>query len=151
MSLALWNRVLNRYSDQLLTSYTNPDNPTATAVDTTKGTNAANDAREWFQRTVGVAYDDTDSAHHDIAIDATYVKLREYAGKTTETVTKDRKRVEAQMALLASRTHNKRVTARTTLRNVIPTPEDGTGVTPRPIFDDPRFDPVTLDDPRQSE
>lgn len=148
MSLALWNRVTSRFSTQLLRGYTNPDDPTATAIDATKGTTAADDARVWFKRTVGVAYDDGDSDHHDVAVLATYVLLREYAGKTTDAVTRDRERAQDQMQALAYRTHNKRVTSRTTHRNIIPTDEDTEGVTDRPLFDDGRFDKITPDKPR---
>lgn len=148
MALPLWNRVLLRYSDKELRQLTNPDSQTSTTVDTTKGTNVSTDAEKWFKRRVGVAYSDDDSDHHDVAILATYVLLREYAGKSTQSVKDDRERCLSEMNALRKRTHNKRVTSRTTHRGVIPTDEDKANVVDRPYFDSERFNRVTPNDPK---
>ena len=141
MGATLWTAVQARYSAQILILYTNADLPANTTLNSTKGTTVSDDAEQWFEREIGVAFDSTDDAHIPIGVLATYVLLREYAGKTDESVKADRERCLADMKMLKSRTSAKRVTPATSL---VPTPtsEDVSNTTERPDFDRRRWDGV---------
>jgi hypothetical protein len=146
MGATLWAAVQNRYSAQTLILYTNADLPANTTLDSTKGTTVSDDAEQWFKRVVGIAFDSTDAAHIPVGVLATYVLLREYAGKTDESVKADRERCVAEMKDLASRTASKRITPHSSM---VPTPstEDTSTETERPLFDWRRFDGVTPNSP----
>lgn len=149
MSAALWTSVKLRYSVQTLKLLTNADLQAASAIDDTKGTQVADDAREWFAREVGLTYDSTDTAHVPVAVLATYVLLREYAGKTDQSVKDDRERAVSDMKGLRSRTTAAKATPQSSIVPV-PSSEDVSTGTERPIFDAERFDGIIPNSPPSS-
>lgn len=141
MGATLWAAVQTRYSAETLILYTNADLPANTTLNSTKGTTVSDDAEEWFEREVGVAFDSTNNAHLAVGVVATYVLLREYAGKTDESVKADRERCLGDMKALKSRTSAKRITPASSVVPV-PTSEDVNTTTERPDFDRRRWDGI---------
>lgn len=146
MSAALWAAVKLRYNSDKLEQLTNVNNPGATAVDDTVGTQAATDARSWFKRVAQKTFDDTDADDLEIGVWATYVKLREWSGKYSQVIQDEKQAVEDAMTGRRSQGAGKRITPKTSAE-ITPTDEVPGGQTVRPHFDNDRFDRLIPDPP----
>tara|TARA_Y100000310_G_scaffold334113_1_gene413076 strand:- start:2979 stop:3440 length:462 start_codon:yes stop_codon:yes gene_type:complete len=73
MSLTL--NVQNRYGTQFLVNITNPADPSATTIDTTRLSNSCTDTEADFKIYAGTTYDDTDARHVTVAVDGVIAKL----------------------------------------------------------------------------
>lgn len=78
--MALETHVQNRYSNQLLVQWTNPQNSTATTIDSDRLGYACDDVEAWFKILAGVAYDDTDARHIAVAVEGVQARLKNIAG-----------------------------------------------------------------------
>ncbi len=79
--MALATRVQNRVRTQLLIELTNPNDKTATTVETTVLGYAVTDTAADFETYAGVAYDDTDARHVAEAVRGVVVRLEVNAGR----------------------------------------------------------------------
>lgn len=110
------------------------------------GTQAATDAAAWFKRVVQADFVATNIDHVILGVRATYHLLREYSGKYSETVRAEREAIEEDMRLFRTHGAGKRITP-VTSSTVTPTNTELPGDTPRPYFDNERFDRITPDPP----
>lgn len=147
MSAALWTAVTNRYSALTLRLYTNADLPGASSTDTSKGTTVADDAEAWFARKVGLTLDTADADHLAVGTLATYVLLREYAGKNDDSVKADRERADADMEGLRLRT----TAAKPSPRTSIQVDETVQETTEKPDFDRERWRGIIPNSPPAGE
>lgn len=138
--MALWDEVKLRYSTRVLKELTNVDVPSGSAIDDTKGTQAANDAIKWFQRiATSVTFDVTDQAMVEVAARATVFKLKQWAGKLTDKMGTESEALESDMINYARSVAARGRVVPTTNSVLEPTPEDQAGRPVRPEFDDERF------------
>ena len=138
---ALSTEITNRYSTQYLVNLTNPDDASATTINTTTRDAAISDTEADFAIEVGLEYQGAagDTTHIVIGVEGVIVHLLERTGRGEKTT---RERYDRYIERL--RSLRSRILPGTTSK-VIPTPERGNPV--RPIFDSPRFDGVNPDAP----
>ena len=136
---ALSTEITNRYSTQYLVNLTNPDDASATTINTTTRDAAISDTEADFVIEVGLEYEAANTAHIVIGVEGVIVHLLERTGRGEKTT---RERYDRYIERL--RSLRARILPGTTSK-VIPTPERGNPV--RPIFDSPRFDGVNPDAP----
>lgn len=79
--MALIDEVEARYSDQLLTNLTNPQDSPATSIGTAKLQDACDDVEADFQVYCGVEYDNADARHVSTAVQGVIIKLRQRTGQ----------------------------------------------------------------------
>jgi hypothetical protein len=144
--MALWDEVLLRYSAQSLKELTTVDQPGATNIDTTKGTQVATDVQSWFKRVVQEDYDNTNADHKAVAVRAVWVMLREYSGRFSDVVQRELEEVEKKMNQLRDLGAGKRITPHTD-SELDPSDDEGNLNPQRPIFDTKRFGDTTLSEP----
>lgn len=144
--MALWDEVKLRYSAQLLIELTNVDLPGGDTVDNTKGTQAATDAEKWFKRGTQLAYDNTDAEHVAIAIRATVTLLKEYSGRFSDVVEREKKDIKEDMDELRNLGPGKRITPATD-SELDPSDDENIIEPNRPIFDTERFSDITPNEP----
>lgn len=143
--MPLSTHVQDRYSTQYLTQLTNPQNRNATSVNTTLLGNAANDVDALFDVYSGVEYDDTDAQHIAVAVEGVIAFLMRRTGQSTAEA-----RVTAWVAAmkaLGKIEGRNRITPDSTTR-FQPSADDRLTSTPRPAFDDRRFDSFLPKAPR---
>ena len=73
--MTLSANVQNRSGTQFLVNLTNPSDPSATTIDTTRLDNGVLDTEADFRIYSGVAYDDTDARHVTVAVEGVIAKL----------------------------------------------------------------------------
>lgn len=73
-----------RYSTQLRTSWSNPQNSSATTPNTTNETQAAADAQADFEAVCGVVYSSSNTTHVAAAVPLVRSKLEVYMGTSDE-------------------------------------------------------------------
>ena len=135
--MPLATHVQNRYSTEYLIQLTNPQNRNATTVNTTLLGFSADDVDALFDVYAGVAYDDSDATHVAVAVEGVIAFLMRRTGQATAEA-----RVTAWLAsirALGSVSGRNRVTPDSTTK-MQPSEDDRLSSTPRPAFDDRRFD-----------
>ena len=136
--MPLSTHVQDRYSSQYLVELTNPQNRGATTVNTTILDNASADVDALFDVYSGVEYDDTDAQHIAVAVEGVIAFLMRRTGQSAA-----ESRITAWVSSMRdlSRIEGRnRVTPDSTTR-MQPSADDRLTSTPRPAFDDRRFDP----------
>jgi len=135
--MPLSTHVQDRYSTQYLTELTNPQNRNATTVNTTLLDFSSSDVDALFDVYAGVVYDDTDAQHIAIAVEGVIAFLMRRTGQSAAET-----RIAAwitAMKDLGKTEGRNRVTPDSTTR-FQPSADDRLTATPRPAFDDRRFD-----------
>jgi phage gp36-like protein len=147
--VSLSSNVQARYGAQLLRNLTNPQNSTATTLDTARLTAACNDVAGDFRIYCGVVYDDTDARHIGVGCECVITKLRLYSGQVkVEDVQKD---YIARLKDLARVTGRDRIVIETN-STLSPSQEQNyNGSAPQPEFDIRDFDNYVPDRPGTSE
>lgn len=82
--MPLATHVQNRYSAQILRELTNPDDASATALNSGRLDRAVEDVQGDFRIYAGVAYVDTDARHIAAAVVGVIQKLRIYMGQIAD-------------------------------------------------------------------
>jgi len=82
--VALTDEVQNRYSAQILINLTNPQNTSATTLDTTRMNNAVTDVQADFKIEAGTTYDNSVDTHVVVATEGVYAKLVLRSGQSGE-------------------------------------------------------------------
>jgi hypothetical protein len=144
--MALWDEVKLRYPARVLKELTTVDLPGATAIDDTRGTQAATDTEAWFKRVAQLVYDNTDADHKAVAVRAVYVLLREYSGRFAEVVEREIQEVEKKMNQLRDLGPGKRIMPWTD-SELDPSDDENVIYPQRPTFDTERFSDVTPNEP----
>ncbi len=143
--MPLSTHVTDRYSTPYLRQVTNPQNPNATTVNTTLLGNAATDVDALFEVYSGVAYDDSNQLHIAVAVDGVISFLLERTGQAAA-----RERMEAWITAMRalSRVEGRNRIVPDSTTKMQPSADDRLSTTPRPAFDDRRFDAVLPAPPR---
>lgn len=144
--MALWDEVKLRYSATMLAELTNVDLPGSSSTDDTKGTQAATDAVKWFKRGTQLEYDSADQEHVAIAIRATIVLLKEYSGRFSDVIEREKKDVKDDMEELRNLGPGKRITPATD-SELDPSDDENLINPQRPVFDTERFSDITPSEP----
>lgn len=136
--MSLSDEVTSRVSAAKLVSLTNPDDTTATSVNSTRLGLAATDAAADFEVHAQVVYDGTDARHVRIGVARVVALLTERKGDGgAAKMLADTKQMLVDLSRVSSRG---RILPRTN-SVVVPTSEqEPDGGTPRPDFDRKRFD-----------
>lgn len=79
--MALTDRVTARFSTDYIARVTNPQDPDASTLDSTRLGLAATDVQAAFKRYAKIAYDDTLDVHVETAVPLVILKLQLYAGQ----------------------------------------------------------------------
>ena len=135
--MPLSTHVTDRYSTQYLVELTNPQDRSATTINTTLLGFSADDVDALFDVYAGVAYDDADAGHIAVAVEGVIAFLLRRTGQSTADA-----RISAWVSSMRdlSRTEGRnRVTPDSNTR-MQPSADDRLASTPRPAFDDRRFD-----------
>ncbi len=135
--MPLSTHVTDRYSTQYLVELTNPQDRGATTINTTLLGFAADDVDGLFDVYAGVAYDDSDAQHIAVAVEGVIAFLLRRTGQSTADA-----RISTWVSTMRdlSRTEGRnRVTPDSTTR-MQPSADNRLTATPRPAFDDRRFD-----------
>lgn len=133
----LSTHVQNRYSTQYLVELTNPQDRNATEINVTLLNNAFTDISSLFEVHAGVTYDDSDPRHIATAVEGIIALLMLRTGQTAAAG-----RMGAwldSVRALGEITGRNRVTPDSTTK-MQPSEDDRLTSTPRPAFDDRRFD-----------
>lgn len=134
--MSLVTNVQSRYSVQLLANLTNPQDPSVTVFDATKLGNASIDVEADFEIYCGVAYDDLDPRHVNVAVEGVITKLRIRTGQYNAEELQDK--WISRLRELARVTGRDRILPLTE-GTLVPSRE-GDGITPpQPDFDRARF------------
>ncbi len=136
--MPLSTHVQNRYSSEYLVQLTNPQNRNASTIDTTLLGFSVDDVDALFDVYAGVAYDDADATHIAVAVEGVIAFLMRRTGQSAAEA-----RVTAWLSsirALGGVEGRNRVTPDSTTR-FQPSADDRLTSTPRPAFDDRRFDP----------
>tara|TARA_R100000808_G_scaffold20444_1_gene44198 strand:- start:746 stop:1186 length:441 start_codon:yes stop_codon:yes gene_type:complete len=144
MSLTL--NVQNRYGTQFLVNLTNPTDPTATAIDTTRLSNACTDTEADFGVYAGIVYDDTVASHVAVAVEGVVAKLAIRTGTGGQFAATAHETFIARLRDLALVTGRDRVAPRTD-GILVPSSEQIGDETVRPEFDRRKFDDLIPDSP----
>lgn len=143
--MPLSTHVQDRYSTQYLTELTNPQGRNATTVNTTLLGKSADDIDALFDVYAGVEYDDTNAQHIAVAVEGVIAFLMRRTGQSAA-----ESRITAwiaSMKALGKTEGRNRVTPDSTTR-MQPSADDRVTSTPRPAFDDRRFDAFLPKAPR---
>jgi len=136
MSLTL--NVQNRYGTQFLVNLTNPSDPSATTIDTTRLSNSCTDTEADFKIYAGTIYDDTDARHVTVAVDGVIAKLAVRTGTGGNYARVTHEEYLERLRHLALVTGRDRISPRTD--SVLqPSPEQVGEEVVRPAFDWRRF------------
>lgn len=143
--MALSDEVQSRLSTQRLLEITNPDKPSATALDSTRLDKAATDAQALFEVHAGVAYDNTKATHVIAGVDLVVAILQKRMGKISEQAWEQ---TLEQLKAVGHVLGRNRIKPQT---NSVYTPSseastDGSAV--RPDMDRERFDDLRMGGPR---
>ena len=79
--MALEDDVIARLSVQRVNELTNPQNPSAATLDTTRLARAVDDVEAEFQRRTGIAFDDTNAQHVALGVQGVVCRLKKMAGE----------------------------------------------------------------------
>ena len=138
--------VQNRYGTQFLLNITNPTDPTATAIDTTRLSNACTDTEADFKIYSGIIYDDTVDTHVAVAVEGVVAKLAIRTGTGGQFASTSHDAFIARLRDLALVTGRDRISPRTDGILVPSSEQIGVEIV-RPEFDRRRFDDLILDPP----
>lgn len=144
--MSLYTNVTARYSTQRLVSLTNPDDPTATALNTSHLQYACDDVEAMFAYN-GITYDDTDSRHVAVGVEGVVAILTDRMGSTDGTPRTDR--FKTSLTALRFATSNDAILAGTATYYQSTVPGQS-GRVVRPPFDDTVFAGVQLDKPNNA-
>lgn len=143
MSLA--SEVQTRISDQRLTEITNTDNRDATTPNVSRLDAASDDIENaWFPRFTGIAYDNTELGHIAVAVDGVEALLIRRNGQTSSREIWDNWAVTAESW---GKIQGRKRVVPVTSSKMIPSKDDRLTSTPRPAFDDRRWDGYIADAP----
>lgn len=131
--MALADDVTARLSTTRLQQLTNPDDPTASAVDTTRLGLACTDAQAEFETVAGIAYDSTVARHTALGVRGAIIYLEKFIGLDGGEWRESHDRWIADMERLRNRTHNAWIAPQTS-SNLEPSREPSDETT-RPDFD----------------
>lgn len=136
--MSLVSEVQARIPDQRLVELTNPDDRDATTPNPDRLTSAADDiANAWFPRYTGVAYDNTDAAHVAVAVEGVEALLVKRNGQTgARDIWNDWTSSASAWGQIQGRN---RIVPITTSQ-MTPSKDNRLTSTPRPAFDDRRWD-----------
>lgn len=147
--MALSDRVTERISTQRLVELTNPQDRSATSIDTTRLGFAAQDAAAEFQVRTGVSYDDTNAVHILACVQGVIYHLHLFAGQS-KTATRQAKDLwDEMLEKVKSVTGNNRILP-TDNSNLTPSREDLSGGPVEPKFDRNKMDPLRIRPPRRT-
>ncbi len=145
--MTLLARYQERYSTQSASNMSNPDNAAAAAADAARLGFAAQDAEAEFQRLAGVLYNEADDEIVDLAVEGVRLKLMERGTVTVGNTDKRRTAWEKKCEFYRiTKGANAPILPKTT-GVAIPSDEQVNNRSPRPKFDDPKFDDMIPDDP----
>lgn len=133
--MPLADEVTNRVRTQLLVELTNPNDRSATTVNTTQLGRAVTDVQAAFRTYASVTYSNDDARHVEEAIVGVLLYLQMYAGKTprpARDVTEWKRNLHDVFRLVAG--GNNRVMPESSSQ-LTPTEEAPNGITVRPFFD----------------
>lgn len=82
--MSLWTEVVARYSTEKLRALTNPDNRSATSVNTTVGDLAVEDTMADFLTHAEIAFDETDARHIAAGVRGVIAHLMSYGAANSE-------------------------------------------------------------------
>lgn len=135
--MPLSTHVQDRYSTQYLIELTNPQNRNANTVNTTLLANASSDVDALFDVYAGVIYDDADAQHIAVAVEGVVAFLMRRTGQSTAET-----RISAWVSSMRdlSRTEGRNRIIPDSTTRMQPSADDRLTSTPRPAFDDRRFD-----------
>jgi len=145
--MAIADDVIARYGSQYLVNLTNPYDPTQTTVDTTRLGLAVTDVGADFANR-GLALDDAEAQHVNVAVAGVIAKLKQRAGMKAGT--DDHKAYMKELDQLILVTARDRMLPRTD--SVLePSEEMVPGETVRPYFDKENLEIITPSQPGPSE
>ena len=139
--MSLRSNVEDRYSDQYLINLTNPQNPSATTVNTALLILAATDVQGAFETYAQVVYDDTEAQHVEIGVSMVIAKLKMYSGQGGGDALAEHDRSIERLKDLSRVTSRARVTPRSK-SELVPTNEQIGTETVRPLTDGRRFNDI---------
>ena len=143
----LWTQVKLTYDNQTLKELTNRRLPGQSTINDTVGEQTVTWFNSWFKRKVREAFDDTDTDHLEVGVQAVYTLLRKFSGKFNDVIQDEVKYIEEAFEDLATANVHKRITP-VTDSPLQSTTDTHTAETPeRPYFDDERFDSITPQGP----
>ena len=133
--MALWDEVVTRYSADRLVKLTNPEDATATSIDTNRSAAAVADAAAEFEVETGVAYDNTIARHVGAAVEGVvyYLMLRQ-GPMGSEGLTAQRDAWRQKLTGVSRTTGRNRIMPSTT-SVYTPSVVDTSGGVVRPDFD----------------
>ena len=144
--MPLTTHVTDRYSTQFVKNLTNPQDPTASAVDAARLLNAANDVEADFKIRVGVAYSDTTDTHISVAVQGVIAKLMLYAGQSLSGANDAHQQYMDRLWQLAKVTGRNRILPKTTSELRTKSEKIGS-INPSPDFERRKFVHYVMDDP----
>lgn len=142
--MALADEVTSRYASKLLINLTNPQDPTASAIDTTTLGLACTDVEADFQIYANVAYDGSVATHVAVATEGVIHKLEARSGHVNAKAELDAWRF--RLLDLAKITGRDRCLPVTNSK-MTPSEEQVGSETVRPAFDDENFDGIIVGSP----
>lgn len=141
--MALWDRVVARYSNAQLVALTNPDDRGATTINQGKADAAVDDASAAFLTRAQAAYDDTNAQHVEVAVAGVIAYLQSRGGKAEGVAESSLSAFRSECDRMAQFGPRKRVSVQVT-------PEtEPTDRTVAPSFDNPAWDELVPDRPRE--
>ena len=144
--MTLTANVQNRYGTQFLVNITNPTDPTATAIDTTRLSNACTDTEADFKIYSGIIYDDAVDTHVAVDVEGVIAKLAIRTGTGGQFANSSHENFIARLRDLALVTGRDRISPRTD-GILVPSSEQIGSEIVRPEFDRRRFDDLIPDPP----
>tara|TARA_B100000686_G_scaffold145595_2_gene153094 strand:- start:366 stop:806 length:441 start_codon:yes stop_codon:yes gene_type:complete len=144
--MSLSTNVQNRYGTQFLVNLTNPTDPSATSIDSTRLSNACTDTEADFQIYAGIIYDDTVATHVAVAVEGVVAKLAIRTGTGGQFATSSHENFIARLRDLALITGRDRISPKTD-GILVPSSEQIANETVRPEFDRRRFNDLIPDPP----
>jgi hypothetical protein len=139
-------RVQARYSNQRLTELTNAEDRNANTPSTEVLDAAASDIEAAFEVYAGVTYSDTTATHVLVAVEGVEALLIRRAGNNTLAEARWNLWLDSLRAL--SRVEGRERIMPDSNTKLEPSEDDRLSSTPRPAFDDRRFDPFLPNTPR---
>lgn len=144
--MALWDEVTTRLSSRTVVALTNPDDPTATSVDTARANAAVTDVQAAFEIFAQVVYDNDNALHVAVAIGGVEAYLIDRGAAGSAESGKSIARFHKQLERLARATTRRRMLPATN-SELVPTDEFDGVTDVKPDFDRKHFDGYQLDNP----
>lgn len=144
--MTLYAKAVARFSSERLINLSNPDDPTASAIDTDRLQAAADDAEAMFETVTGVDYDDDDVMHVAYAVAGVDLLLRLRAQGKSVFNDPDFKAWKESLREIAGTQGRAAFAPLGTTAYEPSSPETG-----RPPFDQRNWDDIRIRAPRQAQ